>query len=181
MSFYRSCEAGSLNASLAEGAIVLCFQSRTKSSAASTAGNVQDVGGVGIIFVQYPTKDVTLTFAIPCVQIDFTIGTSIVTYIESNRCKTTFFSPCFSLLSQKDLCIFFIVIRLWRLVAQEQLSENKHRRKLHSSQPEDQVHCPRQYSRYFCFRNFDLYLTFFNFGFWNVIMDLTARYSCSGG
>ncbi|XP_023739674.2 subtilisin-like protease SBT3.9 isoform X2 [Lactuca sativa] len=80
----RSCEAGSLNASLAEGAIVLCFQSRTKSSAASTAGNVQDVGGVGIIFVQYPTKDVTLTFAIPCVQIDFTIGTSIVTYIESN-------------------------------------------------------------------------------------------------
>ncbi|KAL4585181.1 hypothetical protein LXL04_009796 [Taraxacum kok-saghyz] len=80
----RSCGPGSLNASLAVGTIVLCFQSQKKSSAALTAGNVKDVGGVGIIFVQYPTKDVTLTFAIPCVQVDFTVGTSIVTYIDSN-------------------------------------------------------------------------------------------------
>ncbi|KAI3765511.1 hypothetical protein L2E82_15547 [Cichorium intybus] len=80
----RSCEAGSMNANLASGAIVLCFQSRTKSSAALTAGNVQDVGGAGIIFAQYPTKDVTLTFAIPCVQVDYTVGTSIATYIESS-------------------------------------------------------------------------------------------------
>ncbi|XP_024989329.1 subtilisin-like protease SBT3.9 [Cynara cardunculus var. scolymus] len=80
----RSCEAGSLNASLATGAIVLCFQSLTRSLAASTARNVQEVGGVAIIFAQYPTKDVTLTFAIPCVQIDFSIGTSLVIYAESN-------------------------------------------------------------------------------------------------
>ncbi|KAD6795707.1 hypothetical protein E3N88_06603 [Mikania micrantha] len=79
----RSCERGSLNESLAKGKIILCFQSRSRSSAASTAKNVQEAGGVGIIFAQYPTKDVTLTFVIPCVQVDFSVGTSLVTYAES--------------------------------------------------------------------------------------------------
>lgn len=79
----RSCDYGSLNATLARGKVVLCFQSQPQRSAAYAARAVLDIEGVGVIFAQFPTKDVTLFLGIPCVQVDFIIGTYLLTYMES--------------------------------------------------------------------------------------------------
>ncbi|XAR72774.1 Tripeptidyl-peptidase II [Bertholletia excelsa] len=79
----RSCDFGSLNETLARGKVVLCFQSRSQRYAAYAASAVSEVQGVGVIFAQSPTKDVSLSFGIPCVQVDFILGTYLLTYIES--------------------------------------------------------------------------------------------------
>ncbi|KAG7978095.1 hypothetical protein I3843_05G064900 [Carya illinoinensis] len=89
----KSCVSGTLNATLARGKVVLCFASRSQSSAIVATSTVLDVRGAGVIFAQFPTKDVTLTWGIPCVQIDFAIGTSLLTYIDMNRNPIVKFSP----------------------------------------------------------------------------------------
>ncbi len=83
--FNRSCDSGTLNATLARGKVVLCFQSRSQRSAIIASSTVLDVQGAGIIFAQFPTKDVTISWDIPCVQVDFAIGTSLLTYMEMTR------------------------------------------------------------------------------------------------
>lgn len=85
VTFNRSCDSGTLNATLARGKVVLCFQSRSQRSAAVAANTVLDVQGAGVIVAQFPTKDVTLTWDIPCVQVDFAIGTSLLTYMDMAR------------------------------------------------------------------------------------------------
>ncbi|KAK2665430.1 hypothetical protein Ddye_004004 [Dipteronia dyeriana] len=80
-----SCDSGSLNATLARGKVVICFQSRSQRSATIAANTVLKVHGAGLVFAQFPTKDVQFSFDIPIVQVDFTIGTSILTYMELNR------------------------------------------------------------------------------------------------
>ncbi|XP_062175918.1 subtilisin-like protease SBT3.9 [Alnus glutinosa] len=89
----RSCDSGTLNATLARGKVVLCFQSRSQRSATVAATTVLDAQGNGIIFAQFPTKDVTSSFDIPCVQVDFAIGTSLLMYMEMNRNPVVKFSP----------------------------------------------------------------------------------------
>ncbi|GMP37763.1 hypothetical protein CsSME_00009308 [Camellia sinensis var. sinensis] len=89
----RSCDYGSLNATLARGKVVLCFQSQPQRSAAYAARAVLDIEGVGVIFAQFPTKDVTLFLGIPCVQVDFTIGTYLLTYMESTSNPVVKFNP----------------------------------------------------------------------------------------
>ncbi|XP_052193695.1 subtilisin-like protease SBT3.9 isoform X2 [Diospyros lotus] len=79
----RSCDPGSLNATLARGKVVLCFQSRPQRSAAYAARSVQEIQGAGVIFAQFPSKEVSLYFGIPCVQVDFVIGTYLLTYMET--------------------------------------------------------------------------------------------------
>ncbi|XP_030522893.1 subtilisin-like protease SBT3.9 isoform X1 [Rhodamnia argentea] len=81
----RSCDDGSLNATLARGKVVLCFQSRSQRSATVAISTVTAVEGIGLIFAQFPSKDVTVSSRIPCVQVDFTIGTSLLTYMEATR------------------------------------------------------------------------------------------------
>ncbi|CAL5329018.1 unnamed protein product [Camellia sinensis] len=88
-----SCDYGSLNATLARGKVVLCFQSQPQRSAAYAARAVLDIEGVGVIFAQFPTKDVTLFLGIPCVQVDFTIGTYLLTYMESTSNPVVKFNP----------------------------------------------------------------------------------------
>lgn len=83
--FSRSCVSGTLNATLARGKVVLCFASRSQSSAIVATSSVFDVQGAGVIFAQFPTKDVSLTWSIPCVQVDFAIGTSLLTYMDMSR------------------------------------------------------------------------------------------------
>ncbi|PSS21696.1 CO(2)-response secreted protease [Actinidia chinensis var. chinensis] len=61
----RSCDAGFLNVILVRVKVVLCFQSRPQRSATNAARTVQEIEGVGVIFAQYPTKDVALSFGIP--------------------------------------------------------------------------------------------------------------------
>ncbi|KAF5448899.1 hypothetical protein F2P56_029391 [Juglans regia] len=89
----RSCVSGTLNATLARGKVVLCFATRSQSSAIVATSAVLDVQGAGVIFAQFPTKDVTLTWGIPCVQIDFAIGTSLLTYMDMTRNPIVKFSP----------------------------------------------------------------------------------------
>ncbi|KAF8405313.1 hypothetical protein HHK36_010217 [Tetracentron sinense] len=88
----RSCEVGSLNATLARGKVVLCFQARLQRSATVTARIVTRARAVGLIYAQFPTKDVALSLDIPCVQVDFIIGTTLLTYIETTRNPVVRFS-----------------------------------------------------------------------------------------
>ncbi|KAJ6707939.1 hypothetical protein OIU85_028234 [Salix viminalis] len=81
----RSCDSGSLNATSARGKVILCFGSRSQRSNIIARRTVLDVKGVGLIFAQFPTKDVTLSLDIPCIQVDFAIGTYLLTYMESSR------------------------------------------------------------------------------------------------
>lgn len=83
--FNRSCDSGSLNETLARGKVVLCFQSRSQRSATVAASSVLSVKGAGIIFAKAPTKDVSVYWSLPCVQVDFTIGTFLLTYMEATR------------------------------------------------------------------------------------------------
>eukprot|EP01018_Ginkgo_biloba_P020907 Gb_06524 [translate_table: standard] len=81
----RSCEAGSLNATLAKGKFVLCFQTRTQRPSNVAALNVYNAQGVGVIFAQIPTKTIVSSPIIPCVQVDFEVGTNILSYIRTTR------------------------------------------------------------------------------------------------
>ncbi|XP_031271643.1 subtilisin-like protease SBT3.2 [Pistacia vera] len=80
-----SCDSGTLNATLARGKIVICFQSRSQRSVATAARTVMAVQGVGLIFAQFPTKDVQFSFGIPSVLVDFVIATSLLTYMQASR------------------------------------------------------------------------------------------------
>uniref|UniRef100_A0A1D1XBY5 Subtilisin-like protease SDD1 n=1 Tax=Anthurium amnicola TaxID=1678845 RepID=A0A1D1XBY5_9ARAE len=81
----RSCSAGSLNATLARGNVVLCFQSRLQKSALVATKTVMKAHGTGIIFAQFPTMDVSSTLGVPCVQVDFETGTTVLSYMGSTR------------------------------------------------------------------------------------------------
>ncbi|KAJ8763391.1 hypothetical protein K2173_002274 [Erythroxylum novogranatense] len=80
----RSCDSGTLNATLARGKVILCFQSRSQRSSMIARQTVLDVQGIGVIFAQFPTKDVSVSLDIPCVQVDFVIGTSLLTYMAGS-------------------------------------------------------------------------------------------------
>lgn len=83
--FYRSCDAGALNATLARGKVLLCFESESQRSAIAAARNVKDVEGLGLIFAKFPTKEVTLCSDVPCIQVDFALGTTLLTYIGTTK------------------------------------------------------------------------------------------------
>ncbi|CAA6656391.1 unnamed protein product [Spirodela intermedia] len=81
----RSCSGGSLNATLARGKVVLCFQSRLQRSASVATRTVMKARGVGLIFAQFPTMDVSSTLGFPCIVADFETGTAILSYIGTTR------------------------------------------------------------------------------------------------
>lgn len=81
----RSCASGSLNATLAKGKVILCFETRSQRFVSTAESSVHEVEGVGIVFAKFLTKDVSLCLEVPCAQVDFTIGTSILSYIASTR------------------------------------------------------------------------------------------------
>uniref|UniRef100_A0A2P2JHL8 Subtilisin-like protease SBT3.5 n=1 Tax=Rhizophora mucronata TaxID=61149 RepID=A0A2P2JHL8_RHIMU len=81
----RSCEAGTLNATLAKGKVILCFQTQTQRSGNVARRTVLDVQGVGLIFARFPTKEISWSLDIPSVQVDFAIATSLLTYTETSR------------------------------------------------------------------------------------------------
>ncbi|KAI8533067.1 hypothetical protein RHMOL_Rhmol11G0267400 [Rhododendron molle] len=88
----RSCDAGSLNGTLVRGKVVLCFQSRSQKTAANAARTILEMQGVGVIYAQYPAKDVTLAHGIPLVQVDFIVGTYLLNYMEATRNPVVKFS-----------------------------------------------------------------------------------------
>lgn len=81
----RTCEAGSLNATLAKGKFVLCFQTRTQRLSSDAALSVYSAKGIGVVYAQIPTKTIISSPLIPCVQVDFEVGTSILSYIRTSR------------------------------------------------------------------------------------------------
>ena len=81
----RSCNSGSLNATLGKGKAILCFQSPSQRSVTVAMRTVTEVEGAGLIFAQFPTKDVALSLSKPSVQVDFITGTTILSYMEATR------------------------------------------------------------------------------------------------
>lgn len=64
---------------------MLCFQTRTQRMASVAADTVKSSHGVGVIFAQSLTKDTAFSFDIPCVQVDFEAGTSMLSYIGTTK------------------------------------------------------------------------------------------------
>jgi hypothetical protein len=46
---------------------------------------VKKARGVGVIFAQFLTKDIASSLDIPCVQVDYQVGTAILAYTTSMR------------------------------------------------------------------------------------------------
>ncbi|XP_061340609.1 subtilisin-like protease SBT3.9 [Gastrolobium bilobum] len=97
----RSCNSGSLNATLAKGKAILCFQSPSQRSATVAINTVTEVEGVGLIFAQFPTKDVTISGSKPSAQVDFITGTTILSYMEATRNPVIKFSKTKTVVGQQ--------------------------------------------------------------------------------
>lgn len=88
-----NCASGSLDTALAQGKVVLCFQSQSQWSSVVATETVRKARGAGLIFAQFPSKDVSLTSSFPTVLVDYTIGTSILNYIREARHPIVKFRP----------------------------------------------------------------------------------------
>lgn len=81
----RGCDVDSLNATLARGNVILCFQTRGQRSPLVAAKTASRAHGAGLIFSQFLTKDIAPVFDLPCIQLDVETGTSILTYMDRTR------------------------------------------------------------------------------------------------
>ncbi|GMI66020.1 hypothetical protein like AT1G32960 [Hibiscus trionum] len=79
------CKRGSLNATLAAGKIILCFSQSSTQSIFSAAISVAEAGGVGLIFAQYRADGLDSCHFIPCIKVDYEVGTQILSYIRKSR------------------------------------------------------------------------------------------------
>ncbi|KAL4361954.1 hypothetical protein GQ457_04G017040 [Hibiscus cannabinus] len=79
------CKRGSLNATLAAGKIILCFSQSRTQSIFSAAISVAEAGGVGLIFAQYRDDGLDSCNFIPCIKVDYEVGTQILSYIRRSR------------------------------------------------------------------------------------------------
>ncbi|XVF10279.1 hypothetical protein REPUB_Repub07fG0169000 [Reevesia pubescens] len=81
----QGCERGSLNATLAAGKIILCFSQSTTQNMLTAAISVLEAGGVGLIFAQYRSDGLNPCRYIPCIKVDYEVGTQILSYIRKAR------------------------------------------------------------------------------------------------
>ncbi|XP_012470364.1 subtilisin-like protease SBT3.5 [Gossypium raimondii] len=79
------CKRGSLNATLAAGQIILCFSQSSTQNIFSAAISVAEAGGVGLIFAQYRSDGLESCHYIPCIKVDYEVGTQILSYIRKAR------------------------------------------------------------------------------------------------
>ncbi|KAK6250886.1 hypothetical protein SCA6_004891 [Theobroma cacao] len=79
------CQPGSLNATLAAGKIILCFAQSSIQDISSAAISVLEAGGVGLIFAQYRSDGLGSCHHIPCIKVDYEVGTQILSYIRKAR------------------------------------------------------------------------------------------------
>ncbi|CAN6466275.1 unnamed protein product [Victoria cruziana] len=89
-----SCDAGSLNSTLAKGKIVLCFTGANDPRAQYqvAASTVYQAGGAGFIFSMHTTNLLVPFPPMPVVQVDYEIGTKILAYIKATRDSTAIIS-----------------------------------------------------------------------------------------
>ena len=73
------------NSTLTKGKFVLCFQTRNQRPSNDAALSVYTTKGIGVIFTQIPSKTIPSAPLIPCIQVDFEVGTSIISYIQTSR------------------------------------------------------------------------------------------------
>ena len=81
----QGCELGSLNATLAAGKIILCFSQSRTQNIVTAAISVLEAGGVGLIFAQYRSDGLDSCRYIPCIKVDYEVGTQILSYIRKAR------------------------------------------------------------------------------------------------
>ncbi|CAN6466236.1 unnamed protein product [Victoria cruziana] len=89
-----SCDAGSLNSTLAKGKIVLCFSGANDPNAQYqvAASTVSQAGGAGLIFSMHTINILDPFPPMPVVQVDYEIGTKILAYIKATRDSTAIIS-----------------------------------------------------------------------------------------
>lgn len=66
---------------------MLCFASTsgsTQTTSLNASSVVKAAGGLGVIVARNPSH-VSLCDDFPCIEVDFNIGTQILTYIRSSR------------------------------------------------------------------------------------------------
>ncbi|KAM5571385.1 subtilisin-like protease SBT3.10 [Rosa sericea] len=80
----KDCQPGSLNATLASGKIVLCFSISDEQDIVSASATVKKAGGIGLIYAQFP-NDGLEPCKIPCIKVDYEVGTQILFYIRKAR------------------------------------------------------------------------------------------------
>ncbi|XP_038687135.1 subtilisin-like protease SBT3.9 isoform X2 [Tripterygium wilfordii] len=79
------CQDGSLNATLAAGKIILCFSASDTQDIASASISVHNAGGIGLIFAESLNDGLASCNLIPCIKVDFEVGTQILSYIRRTR------------------------------------------------------------------------------------------------
>ncbi|GLT64652.1 hypothetical protein SLA2020_371310 [Shorea laevis] len=81
----QDCQRGSLNKTLAAGKIILCFATSDAQDIFSAAISVIEADGVGLIFAQYHSDGLSSCKLIPCIKVDYEVGTEILSYIRKAR------------------------------------------------------------------------------------------------
>ncbi|PIA49867.1 hypothetical protein AQUCO_01300542v1 [Aquilegia coerulea] len=81
----KGCKRGSLNATLAAGKVVLCFSVADEPDIGGASIAVSEAGGVGLIYAQFRDNLLSSCKLIPCIQVDYEIGTEILSYIRKAR------------------------------------------------------------------------------------------------
>ncbi|KDO76781.1 hypothetical protein CISIN_1g042478mg [Citrus sinensis] len=81
----NDCRQGSLNATLAAGKIILCFSRPDTQDIQSAAISVTQAGGVGLIYAQFHTDGLDSCNLIPCIKVNYEVGTQILSYIRRAR------------------------------------------------------------------------------------------------
>ncbi|KAF5178745.1 Subtilisin-like protease [Thalictrum thalictroides] len=81
----KGCQRGSLNATLAAGKVVLCFSVADEPDIGGASIAVSEAGGVGLIYAQFRDNLLSSCKLIPCIQVDYEIGTEILSYIRRAR------------------------------------------------------------------------------------------------
>ena len=88
---------------------------------------VKKARGVGVIFAQFLTKDIASSFDIPCVQVDYQVGTAILAYTTSMRYANSaiYSNSCYNLATCSIDGKFPIISLLYTETQQFSLAQRK--------------------------------------------------------
>jgi hypothetical protein len=70
---------------MAAGKIVLCFSVSDQQDIVSAALAVKEAGGVGLIYAQDQEDGLNECGILPCIKVDYEVGTQLLTYIRRAR------------------------------------------------------------------------------------------------
>ncbi|KAL5727938.1 hypothetical protein ACHQM5_001077 [Ranunculus cassubicifolius] len=76
------CKRGNLNTTLASGNVVLCFSVADEPDIEAASSAVFEAGGIGLIYAQSRDNLLSPCRLIPCIEVDYEVGTKILTYIR---------------------------------------------------------------------------------------------------